>query len=97
MAKKAKLKSFDEAVTWFRGNGFDVTEPAGTSGRVFLRKYNASAAIERAEDGGVKIFAFPGYVVAGERRHGRHQSVQRVFGYGQYGIQLRSRSGSQPA
>lgn len=66
MAKKAKVKNFDEAVSWFREHGFDVTEPAGTSGRVFLRKYNASAAIERAEDGGVKIFAFPGYVVAGE-------------------------------
>ena len=66
MAKKAKTKSFDDAVSWFRGNGFDVTEPAGTSGRIFLRKYNASAAIERADDGGVKIFAYPGYVVAGE-------------------------------
>ena len=66
MAKKAKTKTIDDAVSWFRGNEFDVTEPAGTSGRVFLRKYNASAAIERADDGGVKIFAFPGYVVAGE-------------------------------
>ena len=66
MAKKAKTKTFDDAVSWFRSNAFDVTEPAATSGRVFLRKYNASAAIERADDGGVKIFAFPGYVVAGE-------------------------------
>lgn len=66
MAKKVKTKSFDDAVSWFRSNAFDVAEPAGTSGRVFLRKYNASAAIERADDGGVKIFAFPGYVVAGE-------------------------------
>jgi hypothetical protein len=66
MAKKATTRTFDEAVAWFRGNGFELTEAPGTSGRVFLRKYNTSAAIERAADGGVKIFAFPGYLVSGE-------------------------------
>jgi len=66
MAKKAKSRSFEEAVAWFRSNGFELTEAPGTSGRVFLRKYNTSAAIERAADGGVKIFAFPGYLVSGE-------------------------------
>ena len=63
MAKKIKSKSFDDAVSWFRDNGFEVTEAPGTSGRVFLKKYNASAAIERAPDGGVKIFAYPGYLI----------------------------------
>ena len=38
----------------------------GTSGRIFLKKYNVSAAIERAPDGAVKIFAYPGYLVGGE-------------------------------
>ena len=38
----------------------------GTSGRIFLKKYNTSAAIERGPDGGVKIFAYPGYLVGGE-------------------------------
>ena len=66
MAKKVKIKSFDEAVTWFRDNAFDVLEAPGTNGRVFLRKYNVSAAIEKAPDGGVKIFAYPGYLVGGE-------------------------------
>jgi hypothetical protein len=66
MAKKTKSKSFDEAVSWFRENGFDITEAPGTSGRVFLKKYNVSAAIERAPDGGVKIFAYPGYLLGGE-------------------------------
>ena len=66
MAKKAKTKRFEEAVPWFRDNGFEVTEAPGTNGRVFLRKYTVSAAIERAADGGVKIFAYPGYLVAGE-------------------------------
>ena len=66
MAKKLKPKSFDEAVNWFRNNGFDVLEAPGTEGRVFLKKYGVSAAIERAPDGGVKIFAYPGYLVGGE-------------------------------
>jgi len=66
MAKKPKTRTFEEAVAWFRSNGFELTEAPGTSGRTFLRKYNTSAAIERAADGGVKIFAFPGYLVSGE-------------------------------
>ena len=66
MAKKIKPKSFDDAVTWLGNNGFEVTEAPGTNGRVFLGKYNASAAIERAPDGGVKIFAYPGILVGGE-------------------------------
>ena len=66
MAKKAKTRTFEEAAAWFRDNGFELTEAPGTSGRVFLRKYNTSAAIERAADGRVKIFAYPGYLVGGE-------------------------------
>ena len=66
MAKKIKTKSFEEAVAWFREHGFDVLEAPGTSNRVFLKKYRCSAAIERSEDGGVRIFAYPGYMVGGE-------------------------------
>lgn len=66
MPKKLKTKSYEDAVSWFRDHGFEVMEPAGASGRVFLKKYNASAAIERAADGGVKIFAYPGCLVGGE-------------------------------
>jgi hypothetical protein len=66
MAKKIKARSFEDAVSWFRDHGFEVTEAPGTNGRFFLRKYNVSAAIERAPDGGVKIFAYPGYLVSGE-------------------------------
>jgi hypothetical protein len=66
MPKKLKPKSYEDAVSWFRDHWFEVMEPAGASGRVFLKKYNASAAIERAADGGVKIFAYPGYLVGGE-------------------------------
>jgi len=66
MAKKTQSKSFEDALNWFRNHEFEVMDAPGTSGRVFLKKYNASAAIERAEDGGVKIFAYPGYLVGGE-------------------------------
>ncbi len=66
MAKKLKARSFEEAVAWFRDHGFDVLEAPGASARVFLKKYHCSAAIERSEDGGVKIFAYPGYLINGE-------------------------------
>ena len=79
MAKKIKSKSFEDAVSWFRDHGFDVLEAPGTNGRVFLRKYNVSAAIERATDGGVKIFAYPGYVVGGEISKLVDQGYQKVL------------------
>ncbi len=66
MAKKIKQKSYDEAVSWLRDHGFDLLEAPGTQGRIFLKKYNVSAAVERAGDSGVKIFAYPGYLIGGE-------------------------------
>ena len=33
---------------------------------MFLKKYNCSAAIQKTDDGGVKIFAYPGYMVGSE-------------------------------
>lgn len=66
MAKKIKPKTYDEATGWLRDHGFELLEAPGTQGRVFLKKYNVSAAIERTPDGGVKIFAYPGYLVGSE-------------------------------
>jgi len=66
MTKKIKTKSFEEVVAWFRNHGFDVLEAPGTSHRIFLKKYHSSAAIEPSPDGGVRIFAYPGYVIGGE-------------------------------
>jgi hypothetical protein len=66
MAAKLEQKSFEDALSWLRDHGFDVTEAPGTSGRVFLRKYNVSAAIQKADDDGVKIFAYPGYLIGSE-------------------------------
>ncbi|HLI62604.1 MAG TPA: hypothetical protein VKV05_04335 [Terriglobales bacterium] len=66
MAKRVKTVSFEEAVAWFRGHGFELTEAPGARNRIFLKKYQCSAAIERAGDGGVEIFAYPGYLINGE-------------------------------
>ena len=66
MTKKIKAKSYEDALVWFRSHGFDTLEAPGTSNRVFLKKHNCSAAIERADDGGIKLFAYPGYLINGE-------------------------------
>lgn len=66
MAKTIKQKSFEDAVSWLRDHGFDLLEAPGTQGRIFLKKYNVSAAIERYGENGVRIFAYPGYLVGGE-------------------------------
>ena len=66
MAKTVEARTYEEALAWLRDNGFDITDAPGTNGRVFLRKYNVSAAIQRTPDDGVKIFAYPGYLVGSE-------------------------------
>ena len=66
MASKLEQKTFEDAVNYLREHGFDVLEAPGTNGRVFVKKYNVSAAIQKAEDGGVKIFAYPGYLIGTE-------------------------------
>src|ERR1700756_4801053 len=66
MPSKLEQKTFEDAVNYLREHGFDVLEAPGTSGRVFVKKYNVSAAIQKAEDGGIKIFAYPGYLIGTE-------------------------------
>jgi len=66
MPSKVEQKTFEDAVNYLREHAFDVLEAPGTSGRVFVKKYNVSAAIQKTEDGGVKIFAYPGYLVGTE-------------------------------
>ena len=66
MAKSIEARTYEEALVWLREHGFDVTEAPGTNSRVFLRKYNVSAAIQKASDDNVKIFAYPGYLVGSE-------------------------------
>ena len=79
MAKKIKTMSFEESAQWFRDHGFEVMDAPGASGRVFLKKYQCSAAIERTEDGGVKIFAYPGYLINGEISKLVDQGYQKVL------------------
>jgi hypothetical protein len=66
MTKATQARTYEEALAWLRDNGFDVTDAPGTNGRVFLRKYNVSAAIERAASDSIKIFAYPGYLIGSE-------------------------------
>src|SRR5271155_5610355 len=66
MASKVEQRTYEEALTWLRDHGFDLLEAPGTQARVFLRKYNVSAAIQKDGSDGVKIFAYPGYLIGSE-------------------------------
>ena len=66
MAKQTEAVTYDQALAWLRDHQFDVLDAPGVSNRVFLKKHNVSAAIERAEDGGIRLFAKPGYLVGGQ-------------------------------
>jgi len=66
MAKKIQARTFEEAVAWLREHGFDILDAPGTQNRVFLKKFNCSAAIEKTAEGGVRVFAKPGYLIGTE-------------------------------
>jgi hypothetical protein len=66
MTTKVDQRTYEDAVAWLRDHGFDLIEAPGTQARIFLKKYGCSAAIQKTEDGGVKIFCFPGYLVGTE-------------------------------
>ena len=66
MSKATEARTYEEALAWLREHGFDVLEAPGTNGRVFLRKYNVSSAIQKTAEDGVKIFAYPGYLIGSE-------------------------------
>jgi len=66
VAEQVYEKSYDEATTWLREHQFNVLEAPGTTNRIFVKKYNCSAAIQKNDDDGVKIFAYPGYLVGSE-------------------------------
>src|SRR5271156_3924995 len=66
MAAKVEQRTYEDAVAWLKDQGFDLIEAPGAQTRVFLKKYNCSAAIQKTDDGGVKIFAYPGYLIGSE-------------------------------
>jgi hypothetical protein len=66
MPKTIEARTYEEALAWLRDHGFDVTDAPGATVRVFLRKYNVSAAIQKTPEDTVKIFAYPGYLIGSE-------------------------------
>src|ERR1700722_13462158 len=66
MAAKVEQRTYEDAVAWLKDHGFDLIEAPGGQTRVFLKKYNCSAAIQKTDGGGVKIFAYPGYMIGSE-------------------------------
>src|SRR5437763_17106166 len=67
MAKKDDERpNYEQAVGALREHGFDILEAPGVANRVFVKKYNCSAAIEKEGDEGIKLFARPGCLVSGE-------------------------------
>ena len=66
MSSKPEQRSYEEVVSWLRDHGFDLIEAPGTQGRVFLKKYNCSAAIQKNGGDTAKIFAYPGYLIGSE-------------------------------
>ena len=66
MSTKVEERTYEDAVSWLRAHEFDLIEAPGAQTRVFLKKYNCSAAIQKTDDGGGKIFAYPGYMIGSE-------------------------------
>jgi hypothetical protein len=66
MGKPAQRRTWEEALAWLREHGFDLLEAPGVQNRVFLKKLNCSAAIQKDGEGRVRLFAYPGYLIGGE-------------------------------
>jgi hypothetical protein len=79
MATTVEQRTYEDALQWLRDHGFDLIEAPGTQGRVFLKKYNVSAAIQKDGDDGVKIFAYPGYLINGEMSKLINRGYQQVL------------------
>ena len=79
MATKVEERTYEDAVSWLRDHGFDLIEAPGTAGRIFLRKYNVSAAIQKNGPDGVKIFAYPGYLIGSEISKLVNKGYQQVL------------------
>jgi len=65
MTAKVEQRTYEDAVAWLKEHGFDLIE-ARDATRVFMKKYTCSAAIQKTDDGGAKIFAYPGYMIGSE-------------------------------
>ena len=63
---KPEQRDYDQVVAYLKEHGFDLLEAPATAHRIFLKKHNCSAAIEKDERGGVRLFAKPGHLISGE-------------------------------
>lgn len=63
---KSERRDYDQVVAYLKDHGFDLLEAPATPNRIFLKKHSCSAAIEKDEQGGVRLFAKPGHLIAGE-------------------------------
>jgi hypothetical protein len=79
MGTKVEQRTYAEALEWLREHQFELIDAPGTQGRVFLKKYNCSAAIQKEGDDGVKIFAYPGYLIGGEISKLINRGYQQVL------------------
>ncbi len=79
MTKRIALRTYEEAAAWLRDHGFDLLDAPGVQNRVFLKKNNCSAAIEKTPDGAVKIFAYPGCLIGGEIAKLTNRGYQQFF------------------
>ena len=79
MATKVEQRTYEDSIAWLRDHGFELIEAPGTQGRVFLKKYNCSAAIQKDGEDGVKIFAYPGYLISGEISKLINRGYQQVL------------------
>jgi hypothetical protein len=79
MAKKNAVPTYESALQYFRDHGFDLLEAPGVANRMFLKKANCSAAIEKAADGAAKVFAHPGYLAGGEISRLVNRGYQQFF------------------
>jgi hypothetical protein len=79
MTAKVEPKTYEDAVGWLRDHGFDLIEAPGAQTRVFLKKYGCSAAIQKTDDGGAKIFAYPGYLIGSEISRLVNRGYQQFF------------------
>ena len=79
MPTKVERRTYEEALQWLRDHGFDLIDAPGAQVRVFLKKYNVSAAIQKDASDGVKIFAYPGYLINGEISKLVNRGYQQVL------------------
>ena len=78
MIKKMKQRTFDQAVTELRGQGFDVSEGGGPA-EVVVKKNGCAAVLARQADGFAGLTAQPGVLLGGEIARLLDRGFQKFF------------------